>query len=205
MTPVDKRRQTLPRLSPHSPQGPAAGVVVLALVSALLLGSPAAPADCCAAGSDPPAARAADLARDPLTVRLTAGGGAALGALVGGLVGGPLALGLGAALADSSDEAVAVPVIALPPVVVAVGAGVGGLTAGDARAAWGAGIAGTLAAGAASVAVGLVLLDGDGLVAGDRGLTFALVAAGPALAAAVAAAPTAALLVEASVQEAPAP
>ncbi|MCC7070227.1 MAG: hypothetical protein IT383_02825 [Deltaproteobacteria bacterium] len=107
-----------------------------------------------------------------------------------------MALGLGAALADSSDEAVAVPVIALPPVLVAVGAGVGGLGAGDARAAWGAGIAGTVAAGAVSVSVGLAMLDGGGLIANDRGLTFALATTGPALAAALAAGTTAALLAE---------
>jgi len=174
------------------------GDQLLALVAALLVGSPDAPADCCADGSDPPSVAAAPglAARDPLAARLAAGGGAALGALVGGLVGGTMALGLGAALADSSDEAVAVPVIALPPVLVAVGAGVGGLGAGDARAAWGAGIAGTVAAGAVSVSVGLAMLDGGGLIANDRGLTFALATTGPALAAALAAGTSAALLAE---------
>ncbi|MBI1947521.1 MAG: hypothetical protein HYS27_17655 [Deltaproteobacteria bacterium] len=132
-----------------------------------------------------------------MALRLTAGGGAALGALVGGLLGGPMALGLGAALTGVADEAVGVPAIALPPVLVAVGAGVGGLTAGDARAGWGAGIAGALAAGAVSVTAGLLLLDGGGVIANDPGMTFAIVAAGPALAAALVAAPTAALLVDA--------
>lgn len=184
---------------------------MLAVVTFLLLGSPDAPADCCAAGSDPPSegaagATAAPAERPPdgpgersdeVARRLAAGTGAALGALVGGLLGGPMALGIGAALTGAADEAVGVPAIALPPILVAVGAGVGGLTAGDARAAWGAGIAGTVAAGAVSVTAGLVLLQGGGVIADDRGLTFALLAAGPALAAALAAAPTAALLVDA--------
>ncbi len=172
---------------------------MLALWSLLLIGSPDAAADCCAAGSDPRPAGASPAALpdapDELSARAAAGTGAAVGALVGGLLGGTVAIGLGAALSGAAEEAAALPTIALPPLFVAVGAGLGGLTAGDGRAGFGAGIGGAAGAGVASVAAGLLLLEGGGLIADDRGVTFALIAAGPALVGALVAGPCAALLV----------
>jgi hypothetical protein len=160
---------------------------MLPVLLGLLIGSPQAPPDPCAAGSVPTAPALAD--------RLVAGSGAALGALAGGLVGGPLAIGVGAALSGTATDAAALPAIALPPLFSAVGAGGGALGAGDGAAAWAAALTGGAAATTASVTAGLLLRDGAGVIAGDRGLTLGLVVAAPALAGALAAGPTAALVV----------
>lgn len=148
-------------------------------------------------GVDPAATQIA--ARAPTaTERAVAAGGAAVGALAGGLLGASGALAAGAALSNVNPSAQPLPYFALPPPLCALGAGVGGWAAHGPRAGWAAGVASFLASGAATLGLGLALVDQGSTsgAAADPGSTLLLAVAAPTLAGALAAGAAAALFAE---------